>query len=116
MATPDQPAATAPATDAAAAPSAAQNQHAIINLGKVKAKDAKKLKKGKVGKLSNKLDQKAAQIPGKSENAVPLYITFEVKPRTKPKKKNKVNVMGLKIDRKKFKSSMKDKGINPTFL
>ena len=107
---------TAPAAPAANPLPNVQSNPATVNLGKVKAKDAKKLKKGKAGKLTNKLSQAAGQIQGAPENAVPLYITYEVKPRKKPKKKNKVNFMGLKIDRKKFKSSMKDKGINPTFL
>jgi len=91
----------------------------VINLGKVKPKDAKKLKKGKPGKLTNNLDMGYQQIKaGVDGQTAPVYISYEVKPRTKPKKKkkNKINVMGLKIDRKKLKSTMKKNGVNPSFL
>jgi len=116
MATTSQSAAT-PATDTPNTVSKMQEHPVIINLGKVKPKQAKKLKKGKVSTLTNKLSQKAHQIQeGVTGTATPVYISYEVKPRTKPKKKKKVNFLGLKIDRKKFKSSMKDNGINPTFL
>ena len=106
----------------AASPTPIATLHAqppVVQLGKVKNKDAKKLKKGKAGKLTDKLNQQYQQIQANVEgSSTPVYITYEVKPRTTPKKKkkNKVNFMGLKIDRKKFKSNMKKNGVNPTFL
>jgi hypothetical protein len=120
MATTNQSVATGATPNAQSTLSKIQDYPPIINLGKVKPKQAKKLKKGKIGTLTNELSQRSHQIQaGVEGKSVPVYISYEEKPRTKPKKKKKkkkINLLGLKIDRKKFKSSLKKNGVNPSFL
>jgi hypothetical protein len=112
-----QPADTAPVTDTKKMVSQMQAHPPIINLGKVKAKHAKKLKKGRIGVMSNELMQSFQQMSaGMEGKQVPVFISYEAKPRTKPKKKKKVNFMGLNIDRKKFKKSLKKNGIGANFF
>jgi len=111
--------ADAGAADAQKPISKIQGHPPVINLGKVKPKQAKKLKKGKIGTLTNEISMHSQQIlAGVDDKTIPIYISYEEKPSTKPKKKkkNKINFLGLKIDRKKFKSSLKENGINPSFL
>ncbi|MFN0203307.1 MAG: hypothetical protein ACKVTZ_17400 [Bacteroidia bacterium] len=92
-----------------------QSHPPIIHLGKVKAKHAKKLKKGKGDKML-KVTQAYEQLKGEANgNFVPVLISYEEKPKKK-RKKNKLNFMGIKIDRKKLKKQMRKSGIRSSFL
>lgn len=92
-----------------------QNHPPIIHAGSVKNKHAKKLKRGSLNAMSYKVNQKLQDVKANVEGR-PVIISYEEKPRKKPKKKKKVNFMGFKIDRKKFKKKMKKNGIAPGFL
>lgn len=116
MATSKQPNASGAETDT---PSALEQFHQhppMVHLGKVKPKNAKKLKKGK-GKAMNEVHLAVQQIQSGLEGTHhPVVISYEEKPRKNAKKKNKINIMGMKIDRKKLKKRMKKSGIRPSFL
>ncbi len=92
-----------------------QTHPPIIHAGTVKNKRAKKLKRGRLNAMSFKVHQKCQDVQA-SVAGQPVIISYEEKPRKKPKKKKKVNFMGFKIDRKKFKKKMKKNGIAPGFL
>jgi hypothetical protein len=87
-----------------------QGHPPLVNLGKLKNKKSKKLRKGK--EMPVEVHQHLQQLQsGMKGNTQPLVISYEAKPRKKRKKKNKINLMGIKIDRKKLKNRMKKSGI-----
>jgi hypothetical protein len=87
-----------------------QGHPPLLHLGKIKKKKSKQLKKGKQlpVEVHQHLQQLQAGLKGDNQ---PVVISYEEKPRKKRKKKNKINFMGLKIDRKKLKNRMKKNGI-----
>jgi hypothetical protein len=102
-------------TDNSSTLSAAQGLPPFVHLGKVKNKTAKKLKKG-TGNLVAEITQSFQMMHASTEGSShPVIISFEEKPG-KRKKKNKINFMGIKIDRKKLKKRMKKNGIGGNFL
>ncbi|NUN99102.1 MAG: hypothetical protein HUU01_00650 [Saprospiraceae bacterium] len=117
MATSKQPNASGAETETPSALEQIHQHPPLIHLGKVKEKNAKKLKKGK-GNTMNEVHMAIQQIQSGLEgsNHHPVVISYEEKPRKGGKKKNKINIMGMKIDRKKLKKRMKKSGIRPGFL
>jgi|GEM_PF-4465460 hypothetical protein len=116
MATSKQPNASGAETDTPSALAQIHQHPPLVHLGKVKEKNAKKLKKGK-GKTMSEVHMAVQQIQsGLEGNHHPLVISYEEKPRKGGKKKNKINIMGMKIDRKKLKKRMKKSGVSPSFL
>ena len=100
--------------DASMALSKIQEHPPLINLGKVKNKKAKKLKKAKgvvPVEISHAYQQIQAGLDGTNH---PVIISYQEKPGSR--KKRKIKFMGVKIDRKKLKKSMKRRGIRSSFL
>lgn len=90
-----------------------QEHPPIYHLGKVKNKDAKRLKRG-FGKLYHEALQAFQQV-NVAEETQPLIISYEEKPG-KRKRKNKLKFMGMKIDRRRLKRRLKKTGISSSFL
>jgi hypothetical protein len=115
--------ATAAASDATA-PAAqqalvqVQGHPPLIHLGKVKKKQAKKLKKSQGGELSAEISQSYQQMQlGLGANQQPIIISYEEKPgKKKNKKKKKIKFLGMTIDRKKLKKRMRKSGFSAKLL
>ena len=91
-----------------------QGHPPLINLGKLKKKKSSKLKKAK--ELPVEVHQHLQDLQsGINGSTQPVVISYEAKPRKK-RKKNKINLMGFKIDRKKLKKRMKKNGVRHSFL
>ncbi|WP_259065703.1 hypothetical protein HDF24_02630 [Mucilaginibacter sp. X4EP1] len=89
----------------------------LFDLGKIKAKKAKKLKKGKLGPLEDEVSLKHHQVfAGLEADNHPIIFSYEQKPSKKPKLKNKVDLLGVKVNRKKWKKQLKKSGISSSFL
>lgn len=89
----------------------------LIHLGKLKSNKSKKLKKGR-GPAMDKMHQAVQQVKntvGGGDDHHPVVISYEEKPKKKGKKKN-INLLGLKINRKKLKKRMKKSGIRHNML
>ena len=87
----------------------------LINVGKLKTKKSKRLKKGKLlpSDVQNHIQQLPTDLQGDKQHVI---ISYEAKPSKNKKKKNKIKFMGIKIDRKKLKSRMKKNGLRSSFL
>lgn len=107
-------AATTGSSNAKSALHRLQQYPPLIDLGKVKAKQSKRLRKGKTTSLNNEIAHSYDQVQaGVDGNTRPVIFSYEEK---RKKKKNKGgNFFGMKVNRKKAKRKMKKNGFSPTF-
>jgi len=116
MATSKQPNASGAETESNPALAQIHQHPPLVHIGKINEKKSKRLKKGK-GKAMSEVHMAVQQIQsGLDGNHLPVVISYEEKPRKNGKKKKKINIMGMKIDRKKLKKRMKKSGIRASFL
>lgn len=89
----------------------------LFDLGKLKKKHSKKLRKGKDISDISEIQSVVAQVMAtiKSENAIPVIISYEQK-RKKRKKIKKFRINGWEVDRKKVKERLKKNGLTHPWL
>lgn len=89
----------------------------LVYIGKLKRKRSKRLRKGKdlsrILEIQNAVSQIMASVD--AENAIPVIISYEQKPK-KRRKVKKFTINGWEVNRKKMKKRLKKNGVSHPWL